>query len=223
MPCHPADLADALAKGLDALESAYATEQAVTGLDALDEVALHPLLAEVLTKAGYGVHREQRYISQRSKRKASAGRRCDLVITPEGRALQDPEASKTLFEDPNATPLSEAYWLEVKTVAQFTSSGPNRAWASELLSTVSKDVAKLARDQRIFHAGLLILLWTADIETAQHDLSVWEERCLLRNLPIGMPAQRHIKIQDRLGNACGVISLYPVRHSSPRPIGQPDQ
>lgn len=209
---HPADFADAIANGMAAQESALETEQAVTGLDALDEVALHPVIAKALADAGYGVHREQRYISHRSKRKGSAGRRCDLVITPEGRALQDPEASSTLFEDPHATPLHEAFWLEVKTVAQFTPAGPNRAWASELLSTVSQDVAKLAQDQHIYHAGLLIVLWTADLETAQHDLRVWEDRCLKRSLPIGMPAQRQVPIQDRLGNACGVFSLYPVHH-----------
>ncbi|HJO15440.1 MAG TPA: hypothetical protein QF800_00980 [Phycisphaerales bacterium] len=206
------DIADAIAVGLQDRVDADRAAQAVKGVDALDEVSLHPLLATSLESAGFGVHREQRYIEHRRRRSRAQGRRCDVVLTPDARPLQDPQAAATLFEDPEAVPLSEAFWLEVKTVSQFTEMGPNAAWSNELLGTVKQDVAKLAGDAGILHAGLLIVLWTADLETATHDLGIWQDRCLSRGLPIAAPSQRHFPIQNRLGNAFCVMHLYPVHH-----------
>lgn len=206
------DIADAIAAGLQDRVDADRAAQAVSGIDALDEVSLHPELARALGHAGYGVHREERYIGARSKRSRSEGRRCDLVLTPDNRPLQDLQAVATLFDDPNAVPLEEAFWLEVKTVAQHTPEGPNVAWTNELLGTVRADVAKLANDPDIFHAALLIVLWVESIEVAEHDLCVWQDRCLGKGLPIAAPSQRVISIQDRLGNAHCVLRVYPVRH-----------
>ena len=206
------DLADAVASGIEARVALDRVAQEVSGIDALDEVSLHPTLALSIEKAGFGVHREQRYPSDRRARKRSEGRRCDLVLTPDQRPLQDPQAAATLFDDPDAVPLERAYWLEVKTVAQFTPEGPNAAWSGELLGTVQSDVSKLARDPRIFHAGLLIVLWTATADIAINDLGVWQDRCLDRGLPIGAPFERILPLQDRLGNACCVLRVYPIHH-----------
>lgn len=207
-----ADIADAIEAGLTGLIDLDRRAQSVRGIDALDEVSLHPLLESALKDAGFGVHREERYIGDRGKRSRAEGRRCDLVLTPDSRPLQDPAATATLFDDPNAVPLEEAFWLEVKTIAQHTEMGPNQTWSSELLGTVRADVAKLARDQHIFHAALLIVLWVESIEVAEHDLGVWQDRCLDKGLPIASPSQRVISIQDRLGNTHCVLRLYPVTH-----------
>jgi hypothetical protein len=206
------DIADAIAAGLQDRVDADRAAQAVSGVDALDEVSLHPELAGALALAGYGVHREERYIGARSKRSRSEGRRCDLVLTPDNRPLQDPKAVATLFDDPNAVPLEEAFWLEVKTVAQHTPEGPNVAWSNELLGTVRADVSKLFKDKGILHSGLLIVLWVASEDVATHDLGVWQDRCLDLGLPIGTPSTRMLPIQDRLGNSACVIRLYPVYH-----------
>ncbi len=206
------DIADAIAAGLQDRVDADRAAQAVSGVDALDEVSLHPELASALDRAGDGVHREERYIAARSKRSRSEGRRCDLVLTPDNRPLQDPKAVATLFDDPNAVPLEEAFWLEVKTVAQHTPEGPNAAWTNELLGTVRADVSKLSKDKGILHAGLLIVLWVASEDVATHDLGVWQNRCLDLGLPIGTPSTRVLPIQDRLGNSACVIRLYPVYH-----------
>ena len=56
-----ADLADALVRGLGSLEADTAREQAVSGIDGLDEVDLHPHVAHAIQAAGFGVHREVRY------------------------------------------------------------------------------------------------------------------------------------------------------------------
>ncbi|MGH7131180.1 MAG: hypothetical protein ACREJO_04460 [Phycisphaerales bacterium] len=74
-------------------------EQAVYGLEALDEVDLHPILAACLTAAGFGVLREQLYPAEWRRKKGrrkdlpedSERQRCDLVLTPRlGQALADP-------------------------------------------------------------------------------------------------------------------------------------
>src|SRR5687768_13172432 len=57
------DIADAVRSGLMETLSHLEREQAVYGLDALDELALHPVLAEALRRSGHGVHREVRYPS----------------------------------------------------------------------------------------------------------------------------------------------------------------
>jgi hypothetical protein len=207
-----ADLADACAEGLTARAAAPDREQAVFGLDALEELQLHPILADALAAASYGVAREVRYPADHRRRSESEGERCDLVLTPDGRALTVSERRSTLFDPPDAVALEGAFWLEVKVVAQYTSEGANASYASQLLSTVRYDVAKLSKDEGILHAGLLIILFVRDVTVAEHDLGVWQDRCLQRGLPIGAPSCRAIPITDRLGNGVCYVALYPVAH-----------
>ncbi|MDG2423610.1 MAG: hypothetical protein P8M22_06510 [Phycisphaerales bacterium] len=207
-----ASLADALEAQLRDEETRLKTEQSVSGLDARDEVTLHALLSEGLETAGHGVHRECRYPAARSHRRRSEGDRCDLVLTPDKRPLQVPESDATLFVDPQAFPLEDAFWLEVKVVSQFTEDGGNSSYSTQLLSTVREDVAKLSKDPGILHAGLLILLFTADPAIAEHDLGIWQDKCLEKSMPISAPCHRVIPIADRLGNKCCTMRIYPVRH-----------
>jgi hypothetical protein len=207
-----ADLADAVEAGVKATSAQLDEEHAIYGLDAKDEVELHPILAEAFTRAEYGVHREHRYPADQKKRRESEGERCDLVLTPDGRELASGERKATLFEPADAVPLDEAYWLEVKTVAQYTIEGANGQYSSQLLSTIGRDVTKLSKDRGILHAGLLIVMFVQDERIANHDLGIWQDRCLKRNLPIAAPSQRCVPITDRLGNGCCVLALYPVRH-----------
>jgi hypothetical protein len=206
------DIADALEAGLRAETARLDVEQAVTGLDGREELELHPMLAAALTGAGFGVHREQRYPADRGKRSESEGERCDLVLTPDGRGLAKPEAEETLFEDLEEVPLDEAFWLEVKVVAQYQLEGPNQTYSSQLLSTVREDVTKLAKDRGILHAGLLIVLFVQHKEIAEHDLGVWQDECLKRTLPITAPYVRGVPITDRLGNTHCALALYGVAH-----------
>ena len=211
LPYFPSDIADAVIAGLADAAAARDAERAVRGVDALDELALHPVLATGLASAGYGVHREVRYPADRRKRKISEGERCDFVLTPDGRPLRVPEAAATLFDCPDAVDLDDAFWLEVKVVAQFTTEGPNRQYAPQLLSTVGRDVTKLSKDEGILHAGLLLILFVHVQEVADHDLGIWQDRCVARSLPIAAPSIRRLPITDRLGNGLCVAALYPVR------------
>lgn len=207
-----ADIVDAIASGLGELEAERTLEQAVCGIDACDELQLHEHLERALRGSGYGVHREQRYPRDRRKRRLSEGDRCDFVLTADARPLREEAARSTLFEDPAAVPLDEAFWLEVKLVHQFTECGANAGYASQLLSTVKQDVTKLSRDTTILHAGLLIVLFVESPTVAEHDLRIWQDRCLERMLPIAAPYTRCMQISNRVGNECCHLSLHPVRH-----------
>ena len=202
-----ADVVEAtLAAEADRLEQ----EQSVTGLDGYDELGLHPILKAGLQQDGYGVFAEQRYPSDRSIRNHSEGERCDLVLTPDGRPLAAPDREPTLFDPPDAVALSDAFWLEVKVVGQFTTEGPNPKYSSALLSTAPRDVSKLSRDRRITHAGLLIVLFGSDTEVVDHDFDACLSRFLDRRLPVGIPVRRSFSISARIGNGICACALLPV-------------
>jgi len=200
-------LADVLAGGLARATAAIELEQAVRGLDAWRELELHPLLQGALRAAGFGVHPEQRFPQARGRRRRSEGARCDLVVTPDGRALADGDAPA-----PAPTPASfeEALWIEVKVVAQFRPLGPNRAYAQALQTPVWNDVKKLASDPQIVHGLVVLVLFTADEVVATHDLDVWRARAIDRGLHLWPREQRSVPIVDRLGHRVCTVALFPL-------------
>jgi hypothetical protein len=206
----PADVADALAEGLAALARELDAEQAVTGLDQWPELELHPALAAGATAAGFGVHREVRYPADRALASLARGERCDLVLTRDGRELMPEGRRATLFDPPDAVPLEEACWLEVKTAAQFVRGAPNPSWATQLGGPVRRDVAKLAADPELRETGLVLVLFTRETAVAAHDLMAFEDACLAERLPIGTPSRRILEITDRHGNGVVTVAVYPV-------------
>lgn len=205
------EIVDAVTDGLLARARADDAAQEVYSIDALNELGLHPLIQQSLRDAGFGVFPEQRYPGGRGRKRKSEGKRCDVVLTPDSRALMEPDVETTLFEPDDAVVLEAAYWLEVKTVSMFTTEGPFSRYSAELLAPVSQDIRKLARDPQIYHSGLLLVLFTSDRPTAEHDLHAWEQRVLTRGYPIASPVIRHEPLNDRLGNANMAVALYPVR------------
>ena len=209
----PADIADAVFAGLRNVAREENDEQAVYGFDHLDELGLHPLIHRALQEQGYGVWPEQRYPDDWHRSKKSEGKRCDVVITPSPEALplRDKEVRGTLFDGAAAVDPEEAYWLEIKTVAQHEIEGPARRYTSELLSPVVKDIKKLWTDGVICHAGLLLVLFTEHEAVSEHDLNVWHQRCLDRGFPVAAPAVRGFGITDRIGNGYCAIAVFGVR------------
>lgn len=207
------DIADAVYAGLRQRARQDDLEQAVYGLDTLDELRLHPIIQQALREAGYGVWPEQRYPGDRLRDHRSHGQRCDIVLTPppEALPLRDPLVKGTLFDDQPACDAQSAYWLEIKTVAQFETSGPFARYSTELLAPVAEDVRKLWNDSGLFHGGLLIVLFTQSREVAEHDLAVWHDRCLRRGFPVGPPALRGFPITDRIGNAWCQVAMFGVK------------
>lgn len=245
-------LIDAATEALRQRERELCEEHAVHGLDALDEMRLHPLLAGGFTSAGFGVLREQSYPNEWRLKRSRRGRspealpeprdrlRCDLALLPRpGMRLVDPLAVQgaldthrsaslgTLFESTaladapaveqaalDGVPPTDAYWLEVKLVAQFAYtagfSGPNRSYAS-LLRRTAADLCKLAEDPLIARAGLMLVMFTADTATANHDLHELLHMCLDHDLPVGTPDLRHIPIRERIGNETATVALIDLR------------
>jgi len=204
-------IADAVEAGLKRCAEEADLEQAVYGIDALDELGLHPLIYRALREDGFGVWPEQRYPGDRLKPRRSEGQRCDIVLTPDRLPLRDPLIKGTLFDDQPAADPEAAYWLEVKSVAQHETSGPFARYAAELLSPVIKDINKIWSDGIIRHGGLLLVLFTETMEIAEHDLAAWHTRCLDRGQPVGSPAVRGFNINDRIGNAWCAIAVFGIR------------
>lgn len=207
----PAELVDIIAQALADRARADDLEQAVYGFDALDELGLHPLIQGAFRAAGLGVWPEQRYPDDREKPRRSEGKRCDIVLTRDGLPLRDPLIKGTIFDSLPACDPQDAYWLEVKSVAQFETGGPFPRYSGELLNAVAKDVRKLWGDGVITSSGLLLLLFTASEEVAEHDIAAWHRRCLDRGYPVALPAVRGLAINDRIGNRWCAAALFGVR------------
>jgi len=208
-------VAAAAADALRAEAERLDLEQSPYGLDALEETSLHPLLAAGFRDAGFGAHTEQRYPTDRARPNRATGDRCDLVLTAESATpLIDALEAETLFGH-HGVPLDEALWLEVKAAHQFALTegvaGPSRAYASQLLSAALADARRLARDPGVAHGGALAIIFTADQATADHDIAMWVQRCLERDLPVAWPHVHRFDIADRIGNRLCAVALMRVR------------
>lgn len=244
-PAHDAaDLAptlcEQLVRALAAADARFSEEQAPLGLDALDETAIHPILAEGLAADGWGVHRETPYPGDHETAD-SARDRCDLVLTSDpGATLLDPvhadrrvrAGAGTLFAamasgmesdaSRDAVPPEDAVWVEIKAVAQHAYRdgvpGPNRAYANEMVNGPASDVCKLIGDGVIERAAACLVLFTEDEAVARHDIELVAHRLLDDGLPIGLPASASASITDRAGNACVTVAVFQVRGLGMGPI-----
>lgn len=230
------DVHGALVDGLRGRAGALDEEQAVQGIDALSEVALHAVLADVLRGRGFGVLRERPYPGHRDmgrpgERPMHAARmRCDLVMTPmAGMSLGDPVADLrerdamegTLFAGAELKPArptlppEDALWLEVKTLGQFCFKRgvpvPNTTYAAELTQAVFDDLAKLSHEPLIRHGALVLVLFTIDKATAEHDVGVAMHRALDKGVAFRSPITGGFEISDRIGNGwCAVVIVGSV-------------
>lgn len=208
-------ICEGAAEGIRAEAARRDLEQSPYGVDALEEVALHPLLAAGIEASGRRTLREQRLPTGRGKARRSEGVRCDLVVLPEGEdALSDPLLSGTLFGERGAAP-EEAVWLEVKAVHQFALvngvAAANPRYTALWLREATGDVRKLSAESDLFRRGLLLVVFAADEETVEHDLHAWAHRCLDEGLAIGRLVRRVFPITERIGNTVGAVVVVEVR------------
>lgn len=206
----PAEIADALAHGLREAAARRDAETSPFGIDALEETALHPLLAAGLVSAGFGVRAEARYPADRALRRRSQGQRCDLVASPQGRALRAPDDEPSLFAPVDAVALEDACWIEVKSARVFHADGPNGRYAAELLGAPSEDVVRLMTAPGIRHAHLVVVLFARDEADARRDLAVLDGTLRAEGLPVDTPRIRIIPISDRIGHAAAAIAVFSV-------------
>lgn len=202
--------------------------QEIRGIDSLDELEFHPLLARAFADAGLGVHREFPLpgpVGRRSKKTERA--RCDLVLThdpvrvpadPMAVIFESDERLQTLFaQSPMVqprlatTPLEECYFLEVKSVGQWVYidgvPGPNRTYSSSLTGAIARDLKKLAADDRVTAGGVLLILFTQEREVADHDLPIALHRTLDRNILFRSPRMVGLPVANRIGNAWCTLML----------------
>lgn len=213
-------------------ERELAAEQAVRGLDALDEREVQEIFADGFERDGWGVVREAPYPTPPSRRAHRALRdRCDLVLLedPGSRlsdavevAMREDERSATLFAEiagaeaeVAATDPREAAWIEMKTLGQFTCRdgvpGPNRTYASDLVRGPAADARKLASDPMIERGWIVIVLFAAEEAVGRHDAGVAAHRMLDVGAPISSPAIECTPIADRIGNGVCVVCVFGVR------------
>lgn len=176
-----AALFHALSDACDGLER----EQARRGLDAWDEVELHPLFAAAVAAAGYRCAREQRYPSAAAHSKRSAGRRCDLVVTDDDGA---------------------ALWIEVKVAARFKELGRGGGSAR----TAWRDVLKLAEEPSLARRAVLLVLFTEDEDVAAADVAAWATLGRRRGFLLEQPVVHARAIVDRYGNGAMAAALFPI-------------
>jgi len=205
------DIADAVEAGLRQRARELDEEQAVYGLDAMDELGLHPVIQQALRQAGWGVWPEQRYPLDQVRPKRSEGKRCDVVLTAEpGLALRDPLAEGTLFASCQTAEVGSAFWLEIKSVGQYEIGGPFRRYSAELLAPVAEDVRKLCGDEYIEQGGLLLVLFTESRSVAEHDLTAWHSRCVALGYTVAPGVIRGFKITERIGNQWCALAVFGI-------------
>ncbi|QDU33404.1 hypothetical protein KS4_14500 [Poriferisphaera corsica] len=186
-------------------------EQVVYGFDSWKEIKLHEILEDAFQHSNYGVLREVRYPASWQLKRKNEGQRCDFVLTKNNTPLKDYDLIGTLFSNViEAADPEDAYWLEVKVVKQFTEGTIHNRYSNDLRRPVPADIAKIWKEQRLSHGGLLLILFTSDRKTAKNDITAWYNQCILLGLPIQYPEIEAFKITDRTGNGYCSIALVQV-------------
>ena len=213
-----ADVADALEGCVAAAEGDLRLEQAVYGLDTLDERAIQALLGSRL-KSRYEVAREVHYPSSQG-RKLSHRARCDLVLTPLGHSLAPPEprepTTPTLFDpeparEPSYAKSSEALWLEVKCAYQFREGGIRHGgYGAQWRQNVVADLRKMEAEPLIRQAGLLLVVFNESKGILDKDLELFEDVLARKEVLAGFRQVRTVPIIDRIGHQICTIALWPT-------------
>ncbi len=126
-------------------------------------------------------------------------------------------AECTLDDQPSqgACPPEQAYWIEVKSVAQYSYIDgvpiANSAYASELTRGPKADVIKLASDPLIHAGGALVVLFTEYQEAGTHDISQAIRQMIEHDLPISLPEFQQFEIPNYGGNEWCTLGLIPIK------------
>lgn len=202
-------IADVIAGTLESREADLRTEQAVYGLDSLDELKLQAMLAEGLAH-DFEVAREVHYPSSAGN-KLTHRRRCDVVLAAKGKPLKLDAKPASLFDPPEQTEAGEALWLEVKVAYQFREGGVRHGgYGSQWRNAVVADLEKMEQEQAIKHAGLVLVVFTESPEIFDKDVELFEDVLAIKGVLAGFRQARTVKILDRMGHKCCSVVVWPT-------------
>jgi hypothetical protein len=202
-------LADHVQAALSDAEQAMRLEQAVHGIDAMDEVSLHALLAERLT-AHYAIAREVHYPSSIGN-KLTHRKRCDLVLTPLGHPLQLDFAPPTLFDPPNQVGADVGFWLEVKAAWQFRAGGVRHGgYGAQWRNGIVADLRKMEAESAIRNGGLLLIVFNESDVVLEKDLTLFEDVLAEQEVLAGDRQVRTLTIVDRIGHSRCTAAIWPT-------------
>src|SRR5688500_10790936 len=202
-------LADRLRDGIAAAEDDLRLEQAVYGLDRLDERKIQALLAERLAPA-YEVAREVHYPSTRG-RKLTHRARCDLVLAPKGLPLRLDSAPATLFDPAAMCDPGDALWLEVKVAYQFREGGARHmGYGTQWRQRVVDDLRKMEAEPLVHEAGLVLVVFNESQAVLDKDLELFEDVLARKEVLAGFRHVRSVPILDRIGHNLCSIAVWPT-------------
>jgi hypothetical protein len=202
-------VADHVARALSRAEENLRLEQAVYGLDSMEELAIHRLLAEGLA-GDWEVAREVHYPSSAAS-KASHRRRCDIVLSPKGRPLRLETRPPTLFDPPALCGPGQALWLEVKIACQFREGGARHpGYGAQWRNAVVADLQKMEADPLIREAALLLIVFNESACILDKDLELFETVLAQKEVLAGFRQVRSIPILDRIGHRLCTAALWPT-------------
>jgi hypothetical protein len=203
------DVADRFAAALAAAEAELRLEQAVYGLDALDERGLQQLLAERLA-GDYEVAREVHYPTSAGK-KLTHRMRCDLVLSPRGKPLRLDTAEPTLFDPPSLCEPGDALWLEVKVACQFREGGVRHGgYGAQWRTAIVEDLKKIEADALIREAGLALVVFNESETVLEKDLELFEDVLVRKEVLAGFRQVRKTPVLDRIGHRLCTVALWPT-------------
>jgi hypothetical protein len=202
-------LADRLADVLQAAEADLRLDQAVYGLDSMDELKLHELLARGLASS-YEVAREVHYPSSASAKRTHRPR-CDLVLCPQGHPLKRDFEPVTLFDPPSQCRPQDALWLELKVAYQFREGGVRHGgYGNQWRSAVVEDLRKMEQEPLIQEAALVLIVFNESEQVIEKDLDLFETLLAQKEVLAGFRQVRSIPILDRIGHRLCTVALWPT-------------
>jgi hypothetical protein len=202
-------VADQIARVIESAEAEKRLEQAVYGLDSMDEKAIQAMLADGLSR-WYEVAREVHYPSSVGN-KLTHRARCDLVLSPKDRPLKRDSSPVTLFDPPDLCEPKDALWLEVKVAYQFREGNVRHGgYGSQWRNAVVSDLKKMEAEQPIREAGLLLIVFNESAEILEKDLDLFESTLVIQEVLAGFRQVRSVKITERIGHRLCTAALWPT-------------
>jgi hypothetical protein len=202
-------VADHIGQVIAAAEEEKRLEQAVYGIDSMDERQLQAMLAAGLGQ-WYEVAREVHYPSTVG-RKLTHRARCDLVLSPTGRPLKRDSSVPSLFDPPDQCLPEQALWLEVKCAYQFREGNIRHGgYGNQWRTAVVDDLRKMEAEEPIKEAGLLLIVFNESPEVLEKDLQLFEDILMQKEVLAGFRQVRSVKIIERIGHHLCTAALWPT-------------